>query len=1226
MAVRSPLYDIFDPGGILRQQAEMGLLPQGDDDLESIGQQRAELSDLMPAEEQKSLLNDLAAAGSSGLAGLGWILDTPGAVVRGTLSGGIGKGLSALWETSDDRVDGRELLRQYGMAGDQDNWGNFTGGLAAEMLLDPLTYASFGLNQFLGKGAKTAAGQAVQKAGLLNDFGTYARNTLGMGEREALRKSTARSIIDAIPEGPAREAALRDFLGAGGTREMLDQPLAKMNRLSFPGFQDSATDLYGATVGDWAAKAGDRLGEGLMTNPYTGRAARELERAFNPDVLGFVDRDKQWDAKTIMAARRARERTDRFTLAGLEYDANQALRAAGSSLNDQDVSRAIRSYMENGEVSSEVAEYLELPAVQQLLGYADGIRETAKANAARLGLPLNEFQSHTGGGWFPRQQVTFDTPQSPEWPAGTTPTERAQRPYTKGSRAVSFDDNAGRGRDVAYDVMGQSDTINAMSEDAALQARLRDAPNEDAGRILEEWFAENGRVPTRREPMEEFLQAPDGYTRANPARPASESLYGWMDEVGEDGEFVHKAPPLPDTHPINRELRSIADQLQALRQGSADPAAMEALTARATELTASIPEAAREAWRQQNYTKLADFVRSLDPQHASRGVPVFGQNSYNELSRYVLGRGRAEVNAEEMLKILGREAQALPADVVVGGTNYTPLEALKILGLTGETAGDVLARTLGVDDISQVSFNKKFIDDWARVTDRGRLPPEVGALTEGWDAFTKRFKNLALLWPSRYTRDAYSGAYAAAMKGSFNPGDWRTGTKIGAGDYSDLLRRIKDLPRYRDLPTDEAKVRQFLIEAAAQGLGTSTASDELLTGAGRANMRSLIPGGAAPETETLASRARRASWKEWLNPFSLPTASGNANPILEAGDRAAQFTDAGNRYGTYLTQIRSGASPTEAARIANLTQVDYRPEAFTDFERDVLKRFAFPFYSYTKGITPLIADELVNNPAGMMGKTIRVMTRGSQPSEQNFTPEYLRQSASIPLPQGMPLLGLPADSNLRRYLTNIDLPFESAINIITPGTGNSILDRLGSGLRKTAMNVLGQSNPLIKGPLELATNRQFYSGRQLSDLYSMLEQPLGSPGRLMEQVIVNAPGGSRVLGTVRQLMDDRLSGTEKASKFLVNTLSGLKFQDVDMERTKRLAARDMLNQLLESTPGVRTYENITVPEDVLRTMKPEQQQQYLLYKIIQAEAAKRARQKKKQETALDPLQVLGVLQ
>ena len=79
-----------------------------------------------------------------------------------------------------------------------------------------------------------------------------------------------------------------------------------------------------------------------------------------------------------------------------------------------------------------------------------------------------------------------------------------------------------------------------------------------------------------------------------------------------------------------------------------------------------------------------------------------------------------------------------------------------------------------------------------------------------------------------------------------------------------------------------------------------------------------------------------------------------------------------------------------------------------------------------------------------------------------------------------------------------------------------------------------------------------------------------------------------------------------------------------MDRTRRLAARNMLNEVLESTPGVRTYENITVPDDALQAMPEEQRRLYLLYKIIQSEAAKKGRERKKAEAAFDPLEMLGV--
>ena len=163
---RSPLFDIYDPYGMLRQQAEYGMLPEGDDDPLAFGEPQKrtpQLADLMPEEERAGLLRSLANAGTSGLAGLGWILDTPGSLVRGTISGIAEgnplKGVQTLLSPSDERVSGRDLLRQFGMAGDEDTWSNFGGGLAAEVLTDPLTFLNPAA--ILGRGAYGAAGRAA---------------------------------------------------------------------------------------------------------------------------------------------------------------------------------------------------------------------------------------------------------------------------------------------------------------------------------------------------------------------------------------------------------------------------------------------------------------------------------------------------------------------------------------------------------------------------------------------------------------------------------------------------------------------------------------------------------------------------------------------------------------------------------------------------------------------------------------------------------------------------------------------------------------------------------------------------------------------------------------------------------------------------------------------------------------------------------------------------------
>lgn len=67
----------------------------------------------------------------------------------------------------------------------------------------------------------------------------------------------------------------------------------------------------------------------------------------------------------------------------------------------------------------------------------------------------------------------------------------------------------------------------------------------------------------------------------------------------------------------------------------------------------------------------------------------------------------------------------------------------------------------------------------------------------------------------------------------------------------------------------------------------------------------------------------------------------------------------------------------------------------------------------------------------------------------------------------------------------------------------------------------------------------------------------------------------------------------------------------------RLAARTTLNDLLDQAPGMSTYENLFIkPEDLVK-LSPEEKRQYLLYRVLQSEASRNARERKKND-ALAP--------
>jgi hypothetical protein len=1198
---QSPLFDIYS------------------DDIDPIGivplRKRRTLADLMPEEEKGSLLRELANQGSSGLSAFGYALDTPGALVRGILAGDP----LSVFGTSDERVTGRELLRQYGLVGSEDNWGNFAGGLGAEILLDPLTYASFGLTALLGTGAKTAAAKAATRAGLMGTAGddlvlraaraaetgalpntgpaTFLRNATpsyladDLAEQAATR--AGRDIDDVavrtLAEDAARQQSLLDaqraFEQVGGTAEQWTQPLARSNYLKVPYLVDDAFDMYGSTVGDYLARGSDWLQTNARATPVIGPVLRGAQALFDSRVKGFDDEAGQMFGRRVTSAEQTAMRDVNRRLAQMHVQLMQDVGRyaetnpnafAGTTLaglsgeeivRSQEFARAFGDVMEKQfrQLPPEMRGLFRDPNIRQAVRFAIDEQRDALARAERLGIPLKHKELPNFIRYFTRQATDI--------PAATyDPRFQGTKAIPLRDRAVASINDGTRSSRRGYTEAFPRWVLNKMYQDADLQAALRNAPNTEARLILDDWLTANA---------SEFQPIRNG---------------------GMPFDYMAKG----------LDPKDLSDE------------AME----RAAEV-------ARR--QQQAYEDLADSLRRTPLQRANEGIPLYG-NSLNDLSSYVRHSARREATADVLLDELSSNALLQAADDVPGGAVYTPLEALRELGFMATKEDDAgvlaLARRMGVSPeelLGKRSFSRDLVDRLNTNLTSARAPREAQGLFKAIDAYTQQFKSLALLWPARYVRDMYSGAFAGATQGGFNPFDAAAAVGVRGGNYGPLAKQLERAPGYQidDLfpvgpapsaeQLAEARVRKFLTEAAGEGLTFGSVSDDLGRQASNLTYNETFPGGAGPIFQGMGERIRRRPIPYDLL-WSLRNSEGNKNWLLELGDRAAEGSDAFNRIGTYLTRVRKGDAPAAAKAVADLTQVNYRPEAFTAFERDILKRI-IPFYSYTKGISPLVAQELINNPSGIMGQSIRGINRLSEPSEDRFTPEYLRQSAAIPIDPAFPLLGVNTPG-ITRVLTNIDLPHEGLLNLLTPGVGNTLTGQAIDMLTKTGQNLLGQTNPLFKAPLEFFTNRQFYSGRQLSDLYSLAEQLDLPGGRLWDQVMFNFPGGSRVFGAGRQLFDTRISPQERAAKFLVNTLTGVKVQDVDQERTARLAARTTLNQLLDQAKGMSSYENLFIkPEDLVK-LSPQEQRQYLLYRVLQSEAAKKARERKKMEN--DPLAILGV--
>lgn len=111
--------------------------------------------------EQPGLGARIGGAALNTVAAVGNLLDLPGSSVRDVMTGRnpLDQWLDPFGRQADtNRISGRDMLREKGLVGKEDNWKNFIGGMALEIATDPTTY--------LGVGALSRAGKAFSSIGV----------------------------------------------------------------------------------------------------------------------------------------------------------------------------------------------------------------------------------------------------------------------------------------------------------------------------------------------------------------------------------------------------------------------------------------------------------------------------------------------------------------------------------------------------------------------------------------------------------------------------------------------------------------------------------------------------------------------------------------------------------------------------------------------------------------------------------------------------------------------------------------------------------------------------------------------------------------------------------------------------------------------------------------------------------------------------------------------------
>lgn len=248
--------------------------------------------------------------------------------------------------------------------------------------------------------------------------------------------------------------------------------------------------------------------------------------------------------------------------------------------------------------------------------------------------------------------------------------------------------------------------------------------------------------------------------------------------------------------------------------------------------------------------------------------------------------------------------------------------------------------------------------------------------------------------------------------------------------------------------------------------------------------------------------------------------------------------------------------------------------------------------TFSRRSLPPLLEDLANNPAKVAGAT-RLLTGVRQPGD--FVPPWIAEGASIPLP------GAP--DGQQRYISSFGLPME-----------DELVKTLGSAMQgdpqRVFQQLFGMSQPFVKLPAEIATGVQMYSGRKLEDLKPYQSLTLGGlipddTARIATQVVGNSPA-SRFFSTADKLTDPRKSLIDTG----INTLTGARITDVDTDKVKERVAQDLLKKMLSGKPGVRTSEDVYVPQDQIQKLTPDDLMEYNLLKEIQRRSQARSRAEK----------------
>jgi hypothetical protein len=579
---------------------------------------------------------------------------------------------------------------------------------------------------------------------------------------------------------------------------------------------------------------------------------------------------------------------------------------------------------------------------------------------------------------------------------------------------------------------------------------------------------------------------------------------------------------------------------------------------------------------------------------------------------YIVNEEIRRTNAESAYEALADAAIAVGKTRVGGGKHISLSEALSRVGdriglqSSSQEARDTL-RGLVTESLfgagtnprsvrmASLSVPEEVVNRIMRISDFYASPEAQQQVSSMYDKFTTLFKSSVLAWPSRFARDMYSNMFSVWLENG-NATETLAGiaaaSKILNNQYDDALSYLRKIPRYANARGGDVEIiRMFQQDVGQTGILSGLATTDLLSANRRGDVGQFLPGSTpislgramqelAPDgTTTLGQKAR-----DFFTIRGVNTNYETRNPIYNASQVLGDTVDSMGRLAGFMSLMRMGVAPEEAASRMMRALVDY--SSLTPFERKTIRKIV-PWWAFNSRIGAYAVKSLAANPGGRYAQTIRAINDLQATTEESYIPTALRQRFAIRVPEFADRAGGP-----KSYLTDIDLPGIDVLNMVRLGYQPDIL----GSLLQTGQNTMGelaqQANPLIRSVAELATGQDFFSKRPIEQavtpydtLYrSITGDKYARINPLVRSALANAvsavPLGPRSVSLAANLADARVPNVSfRAAKAAVNNLTGVKFQNVDAE----YEALDALQKIREQNAR---YTNEFVQSYIPKELEP----------------------------------------